>query len=187
MVPWVTHSLLFYSIWHIFPPSLRVLQQGFFLPFSFSMQAQAWSRAAVFSLPGPGVWASGWKCWLFSFMQHRKCTLIPFTSKYNWSWSSPWNLPRISISLSLPAVTREIPTTSSAYSGPSLVELLRKVTRKNFGSLPVIHKPIAAEVIVTHNTCAKMWAWAWELSGALEMSCYVIARGFWRVFSICPY
>ena len=55
------------------------------------------------------------------------------------------------------------------------------MTQENFGSLPVIHKPIAAEVIVTLSTCAKMWPWAWELSGALEMSCYVVVQGFWRV------
>lgn len=165
-------------------PSLPLLQQGLFLPFSFSVQAQVWSRAAVFFLPSPWVWASGWKCWLFSFVQHRKCTLIPFTSKQSWSWSSLRNLLRISIFLSLPAVTREIPATSSAYSGPWLVELPGKVTQENFGSLPVIHKPRASKVIVTHSTWAKMWAWAWELSRALEMSCYVVVQGYWGVTCI---
>lgn len=111
----------------------------------------------------------------------KKCTLISFTSKQNWSWSSWGNLLRISIFLSLPAVTRKIPATSSAYSGPCLVELLGKVTHENFGSLPVIHKPIAAKVIVAHSTWAKMWSWAWDVSRALEMSCYMVIQGYWRV------
>lgn len=145
--------------------------KGFFYLSPSSVQAQVWSRAAVFFLPSPWVWASGWKCWLFSFVQHRKCALIPFTSKQNWSWSRLGNLLRISIFLSLPAVTREIPATSSAYSGPCLVELLGKVTHEDFGSLPVIHKPIAAKIIATHSTWAKMWAWAWDPARAPEMSC----------------
>lgn len=87
-----------------------------------------------------------------SLLYSTENALIPFTSKQSWSWSSLRNLLRISIFLSLPAVTREIPATSSAYSGPWLVELPGKVTQENFGSLPVIHKPRASKVIVTHST-----------------------------------